>query len=241
MKIGVITDIHSNIQALTAVLNEFDKRKVEKIICCGDIIGIGINPEETVQELIKREDMLISVRGNHEQYLFNGIPSRIHDNNRELNEEEHKNHVWNHSKLSKESIDFLSRFKMSEKVEIEGKRIYIAHYPLNSDNTYKRHIKEPTIEENIELFKEVDADIFLYGHTHTYSVNCKDNKWYINPGSLGCPLNTDIAKAGILEIDNSKIEFNPINLKYNVEEIVEEMNRLKFPHYKGILKVFYGR
>ena len=46
MKIGIITDIHSNIQALNVILNEFDKQNVEKIICCGDIIGIGINPEE---------------------------------------------------------------------------------------------------------------------------------------------------------------------------------------------------
>ena len=49
MKIGIITDIHSNINALNAVLEKFDKMKVDKIICCGDIIGIGSNPEETVQ------------------------------------------------------------------------------------------------------------------------------------------------------------------------------------------------
>ena len=46
MKIGIITDIHSNIQALEAVLEEFDRINVDKIICCGDIIGIGPNPEE---------------------------------------------------------------------------------------------------------------------------------------------------------------------------------------------------
>ena len=41
MKIGIITDVHSNIIALNAVLNEFEKIEVDKIICCGDIIGIG--------------------------------------------------------------------------------------------------------------------------------------------------------------------------------------------------------
>ena len=70
MKIGIITDVHSNIIALNAVLNEFEKIEVDKIICCGDIIGIGPNPEETVQELMKNEDKLIAVRGNHEQYIF---------------------------------------------------------------------------------------------------------------------------------------------------------------------------
>ena len=55
MKIGIITDIHSNIKALNAVLDEFDKTKVDKIISCGDIIGIGPNPEETVQALISKK------------------------------------------------------------------------------------------------------------------------------------------------------------------------------------------
>lgn len=58
MKIGIITDIHSNIKALNAVLDEFDKIKVDRIICCGDIIGIGPNPEETVQALINRRDKI---------------------------------------------------------------------------------------------------------------------------------------------------------------------------------------
>ena len=41
MKIGIITDIHSNIIALNGVLNKFENLNVDKIICCGDIIGIG--------------------------------------------------------------------------------------------------------------------------------------------------------------------------------------------------------
>lgn len=65
MKIGIITDIHSNISALNIVLNKLKKIEVDKIICCGDIIGIGPNPEKTVQELMKNKDKLIAVRGNH--------------------------------------------------------------------------------------------------------------------------------------------------------------------------------
>jgi len=79
MRIGIMTDIHSNIQALDAVLKEFDRREVEKIICCGDIIGIGPNPEETVQMLIKRKHSLISVRGNHEKYFIEEIWKKINN------------------------------------------------------------------------------------------------------------------------------------------------------------------
>ena len=90
------------------------------------------------------------------------------------------------------------------------------------------------------MFKEVDSDVFLYGHTHIYSINNGENKCFINVGSLGCPMNSNIAKAGILEINNGKIKFNAVNVKYDVEEIIKEINKLKFPFYKKILQIFYG-
>ena len=85
------------------------------------------------------------------------------------------------------------------------------------------------------MFKEYDDDIFLFGHTHSYCVNEIDDKWYINTGSLGCPLNSNIAK-----VNNAKIKFKSIDVKYNVKEIIEEIYQLKFPFYKEILKIFYG-
>ncbi len=240
MKIGIITDIHSNIQALNAVLNEFDKIKVKKIICCGDIIGIGINPEETVQTLIEKKDMLIAVRGNHEQYLLKGLPKEVHDDKRKISNDEIENHKWSHSKLSEQSKYFLNELEISKNIEIEGKKFYIVHYPIKEDGTYKKHIKNPNILENKEMFKEIDADIYLFGHTHTLSVNNEGNKWYINTGSLGCPMDSNTAKAGVLEINDGRVEFKSINVKYNVKEVIEEIKKIKFPFYKKILKIFYG-
>lgn len=240
MKIGIITDVHSNIQALKSALSEFDKEKVDKIICCGDIIGIGINPEEVVQELIKRKDMLIAVIGNHEQYLLKGLPKVVHDNRREMSVEEIENHKWNQSRLSNKAIDFLKELKLSQIFEVEGKKIYISHYPLKEDGKYKKIIKNPSIIENEEMFKGIDADLFIYGHTHTYSVNNKDGKWYINPGTLGCPMNSNEAKAGLLEIKKENVKYTPINVEYDVNEIIDEINNLKFPFYKKVLQIFYG-
>lgn len=239
MKIGIITDIHSNIQALNAILNEFDKLNVERIICCGDIIGIGINPEETVQTLLKRKEMLIAVRGNHEQYLLKGLPKEIHDDKRKMSEQEIENHKWNHSKLSDQSINFLRSLEISQNIELGGKLFYIVHYPQQADGTYKKHIKNPSAMDNVEMFKENDADIFLYGHTHTFSVNNINDKWYINTGALGCPMDSNMARAGLLEINDREIKFNRINMEYNVKEVIDEINNLKFPFYEQILKIFY--
>ena len=241
MKIGIITDVHSNIIALNAVLNEFEKIEVDKIICCGDIIGIGPNPEETVQELMKNEDKLIAVRGNHEQYLLKGLPKNVHDDKRTMSLEEIDNHKWTHSKLSENSKKFIRQFKISNIIEIEGKKIYIVHYPSNEKEIYIKHIKKSTIKQSEEMFSGIDADIFIYGHTHTTSINNKNNKWYINPGSLGCPVKSNIANAGILEINKNEVYYEQLKIEYNVNEVIQEIERLKFPFYKGILKIFYGK
>ena len=47
MKLGIITDIHNNLIALNTVLEYFAQQNCDKIICCGDIIGIGPYPEES--------------------------------------------------------------------------------------------------------------------------------------------------------------------------------------------------
>ena len=91
------------------------------------------------------------------------------------------------------------------------------------------------------MFSEINADIFIYGHTHTTSINDKNNKWYINSGSLGCPVKSNLANAGILEINKNEIRYNQLKIEYNVNEVIQEIERLKFLFYKGILKIFYGK
>ena len=91
------------------------------------------------------------------------------------------------------------------------------------------------------MFSEIDADIYIYGHTHTTSINNKNNKWYINLGSLGCPVKTNIANAGILEINKNEIHYKQLKIEYNVNEVIKEIERLKFPFYEEILKIFYGK
>lgn len=105
MKIGVITDIHSNLPALKAVKERLYELNCNQIICCGDIIGIGPYPEETVQ-LIMSIPNLIVVRGNHEKYLLEGMPS-AYPNKERMSLEEMKHHKWEHSLLLPSSVDFL--------------------------------------------------------------------------------------------------------------------------------------
>ena len=115
------------------------------------------------------------------------------------------------------------------------------HYPVDENYKYKKHIMNPSIEESNDMFQEINADIFLYGHTHTTSVNNKNGKWYINTGSLGCPMKSNIANAGILSINRDNIDFKQLNIEYSVDEVIHEIEKIKFPFYKEVLKIFYGK
>lgn len=239
MKIGIITDIHNNIYALNAVLDGFSKIGIEKIICCGDIIGIGSKPDETVKKLIEIQDILECVRGNHDNYLISGMPSRV-PNSEMMSYAEIEQHKWEHSKLSDESKNFIKSLPFTKLLSVGDKKIYIAHYSMNSENSYNygSYKPVPTVDDLTVMFSNIDADVIVYGHNHRPSVINNENKWFINCGSLGCPMGENIARAGILNIDGD-ITYEQLSVPYDVNEAVVDIRKAKYPDYENILKFFY--
>ena len=241
MKIGIITDVHSNIVALRKVIELFEERNVEKIICCGDIVGIGPEPEQAVKLLMGIKQKLIAVRGNHENYAIKGLPKVVHDDKRPLSENEINNHLWNKSRLSKESLEFLASLKSQEYLKVNSKTIYIVHYPMvDGTEKYQKHFKKASLEECKNIFSNIEADVYLYGHTHFYNFNQENNKLYINCGSLGCKSeNGCCANCGILNVEDENISFEHLCVEYDVDSVRKEIEDLKYPFYKEILKIFY--
>lgn len=242
MKIGIISDIHSNIDALERVFKEFDKRKISKIICLGDIIGIGPYPEKTVQYLIdNKEKLLRIVRGNHERYLLKGISRNNHKDSKAMSKDELLTHQWNHAKLSNAQVDFIKDLKIKDCIEINKKKIIVEHYPMDDNGKFKKFYKNPSIDEIEEIFECKNADIYLFGHTHQVYYNTRNNKYYINPGSLGCPNNTGLTYAGIINVTEKKIEYEQLKLEYDVDKVVKEIQLLNYPFNKSIIEIFYKK
>lgn len=239
MKIGIITDIHNNCDALNAVLIKFASVGVEKIICCGDIIGIGPKPEETVRKIMQ-SDNIECVRGNHDNYLINGIPTEVpNDEMMDYGEIEH--HKWEHKALSDESVKFIKSLPFTKTLMIDNKKIYAAHFSITGDNKYVYCTPTPSLNDLKIMFHNVEADIIIYGHNHAPSVYNESGKWYINCGSLGCPIGTsNCARAGILDIDNGNIFYEQLNIPYDVNKVIAEIKNIKYPDYKNILFHFYG-
>ncbi len=240
MKIGIISDIHGNIKALEAVLKELEKINVDKIICLGDMIGGVPSSEEVVQRIIKMKDKCICVRGNREKYIIEGMPLIVHDEKMKITQEQLEENEWEKNRLSKKTIEYIHELPKEVFCEIECKKIYCVHYPMNKDGSFKKHIKEANLKENEEMFSDIDADIYLYGHTHKNIYNKGSKKIYINPGALGCPENSQKAPYGILEINNNDIEYKQLEVKYNVKEVIEDIKKIAFPGYNQVLKLFFG-
>lgn len=242
MNIGVVSDIHSNILALEEVFKTFEAEKVEKVICIGDVIGIGPYPEKCVQFLMNNKEKILSyVKGNHENYLLNGIPRKNHNEKdaKPMTDEQINSHKWNHSNLNEEQRDFIKELKSRYKVIVEGKSIVIEHYPMDKNNKFKKYYKNPPVNEITELFEEKNAEIYLFGHTHQIYYYEENNKYYINPGSLGCPKYTQGANAGILSIEKDKVEYKQILVKYDIERVIKQIKELDYPLKDFMISKFY--
>ena len=90
--------------------------------------------------------------------------------------------------------NFESILKEDEFIQVEGKRIYIVHEKNN-------------INANLE-----EVDIIIYGHSHKYNLEIKDNILYVNPGSCGKRRFSLPLTMAIMNIDNEKIDIKKINI-----------------------------
>ena len=66
-RIAIISDIHSNLEALKATFKDIEKRKVDRIICLGDIIAKGVHPKECLKLI--REKCDIVLQGNCDEHF----------------------------------------------------------------------------------------------------------------------------------------------------------------------------
>lgn len=242
MKIGIVSDVHSNIKALEETFKYFEKEKVEKIICIGDVIGIGPFPKECIDFLIANENKILSfVRGNHENYLIKGLHRKNHndENAKPMTDEQMSTHYWNHSRLGEKEIEYIKKLKEREILNLENVKIVIEHYPMDENNIFKKFKKNPSEEEIVEMFEKKDADVYLFGHTHSKYYLEKENKLFINPGSLGCPIYTNSASAGILEVIENKIKYTSLNINYDMDEVINEIKKLNYPLCDNVIEKFY--
>lgn len=238
MKFGVITDVHSNLPALETALRFFEREGCEEIFCCGDMLGIGPYPEETVSRL-RQVQALHAVYGNHDRYLIEGLSFPWPDG---MGDGEAVHHFWEHGLLTEESKAFLRSLSDCLLLEREGRRICLSHYPLTGVGDYMPYCSWPSEKDCSRLFSAMpEADVYLYGHDHTPSFR-QGKALYLNFGALGTPHRAgDIARCGILSIEAGKIRWEAVSLRYDLSQVTEKIASLRYGDWQLISKVFFGR
>lgn len=219
MKIGLISDIHGNFEALTAVLNSLDKLEVDQIICLGDVVGYYPQINECCDTL--RERKIPTVMGNHDWYMAAGsFCARSQSVNDCL--------AYLNTVITKENLDWLK----SLPVHIELDELKALH------GGWTDPIDE-YVTPSKEYFSKITGKYFASGHTHRQIVCDFGDKIYCNPGSVGQPRDND-PRAAFATFDGNEFELHRV--EYDMTVIYQLMDQAGFnDYYYGCLKTGASR
>jgi predicted phosphodiesterase len=201
LKLALISDIHANLDALTATLDEIAWRGVDRIVCLGDIVGYNTKPAECIA-LIRKTDALC-VAGNHDLAACGRIQTRHFGTTaaRAL--------AWTQRRLTRDELDYLGALPL--KTALDGKIIAVhgALHPQTDCAT----VRLDNDERRMQSFQALMADpsgarICAFGHTHHAGIyefrdgravsrrekefRLRPDAYYlINPGTVGQPRGRD--------------------------------------------------
>jgi predicted phosphodiesterase len=191
LRYGILSDIHSNLSALDQVLAELDAARVDALLCLGDVVGSGPNPNECCTALRARKCMM--VMGNHDE----GALSNEHD--AYFNQLAQQAIAWTRKTLTPENRQFLA--SLPNELIFDG-------FELVHGSTAERFDYILDAPEALRALQHAKKPITFFGHSHIAEVYYQSPegklfherlphggsvsveagfRYLINPGSVGQP------------------------------------------------------
>lgn len=231
MRTAIISDIHGNLEALTAVLAEIKTRRVDAIHCLGDVIGYGADPEKCLNLIDHHCD--IKIMGNHEQAVLGRQSLENYNQAAKASTE------WTKQMLSPQSLEYISQFEIEH---IEDNLHLVHGSPYEPDQW--RYIF--TTDEAMRAFANLQGKLGFCGHSHIPSVIVEmasgearsraahdfdpdpDTRYLINVGSVGQPRDKD-PRACYLIFDQLEYSIEYHRVDYDIVQAQEKMKRAQLP------------
>ena len=214
MKIGLVSDIHGNHEALKAVLSELDRMGVDEIYCLGDVVGYYSQVNEVCDELIARH--VRCVMGNHDWYMASGTSC---PRSRSVND----CLVYQRKVITQRNLDWVRGFPVQRTVG----QLRMVH------GGWADPIDE-YLAPSQEYFAGIEGEVFVSGHTHIQILKVYPGKTYCNPGSVGQPRDND-PRAAFAVYDNGMISLHRV--EYGMQTVFDLMQQAGFnDYYYGCLK-----
>lgn len=231
MKFAVLSDIHSNVFALEAVIADAKNHSVELMINLGDILYGPIAPKATYDLLMQHD--IVTICGNQDRQIFEATEEEIASN---------PTMQFIIDNLGKEPIAWMNSLPFDIQLNDD---VYLCHGTPNNDLVYLLENVElgyarlRSDEEIIRLLNGQKSKLICCGHTHTpRTVSLTTGQVIVNPGSVGLQAYTDdepnvhsmenynsLASYAIVEKVNDSWNIEHINVPYNVELAVAECRK----------------
>ena len=215
MRYAILSDIHSNLEALTAVLDRLSGDRIDRYCCLGDLIGYGADPEACLARLRSLET--ISVCGNHEWACLGKLdPEWFSDSAKAAV-------LWTRDRLTFTDLDELRRLPLT----LSDGPVTLVHGTLNHPDRFEYLMD---LAHAIDTARTCRTQFCLVGHTHVpllfeYDTDSRSARrvcaapdelaagvrlaeagapmrYVINPGSVGQPRDGDPrASCAVLDTD----------------------------------------
>lgn len=213
MRILVVSDIHANWAALSAIDEPHDL-----CLCLGDLVDYGPEPLRCVRWAMRHADH--AIRGNHDHGVAQGIPVSGEVGYRYLTSVT-RPAMW--ESLGHEERRYLLRLPVTQRITLDGRRFLLVHAtPRDPLDEYL--MKDP--KTWAKRLRNIEADVVCVGHSHVQFHLQVDGTTVINPGSVGQPRDGD-PRAAYAVIDGNRIELRRI--AYDVEATIEKVRALGLP------------
>ena len=214
MRLAVLSDIHGNLPALEAVLQDLERWNVWGIIVAGDFTG-GPQPVETIRLLRARRTWMI--RGNSDDNLLrygNGLAPPAWHSSRQF-----ALLRWAHRNIDEDTFGFLQSLPQQRVVQVPGTAaIRVVHGSPRDPYESIFPDREPATLD-IAL-AQVDEPVFVCGHTHIPWKVVRQGRLALNPGAVCGPLNGDVrAQYALLTWQDSHWQVEHRAVEYDLEQI----------------------
>ncbi|AAZ24587.1 metallophosphoesterase family protein [Colwellia psychrerythraea] len=240
MKFAVLSDIHSNVFALEAVIADAKKHSVDLMVNLGDILYGPIAPKATYELLMQYE--IVTICGNQDRQIFEATAAELASN---------PTMKFIIDDLGDEPITWMKSLPFDAQLNAD---VYLCHGTPDDDLTYLLENVElgyarlRSDSEIIKLLNGQNSTLICCGHTHTpRTVSLTTGQTIINPGSVGLQAYTDdepivhsmenfssMASYSIVEKTEDNWNIKHIRVPYDVKLAVaecEKRNRMDWVHF----------
>jgi predicted phosphodiesterase len=231
LRVALFSDVHGNGVAFRAMLADLARQDVDRGVCLGDHAQGGPQPAESLELL--RGLGWPAVMGNSDHFLLT-----FDFGEEKVTEAQIENAKWSQSQLSDELLEFHQSFPPTAKLDLgEGRTLLAFHATPRS----REELVGPWMDEEEfrAPFDELDAAVFAGGHSHQQWSRRLGNAYYVNPGSVGLPvdhLQTGPTRAevcaeyAILTVDGVGVGVEFRRVPFDAEDVIRSVEESGMPY-----------